>query len=72
MENIQIYPNPTSDFITIKTDHKIDSYTIYDVTGKKIMQTAENTIDLRSFTNGIYLLTFEFEGKTQTKKIILN
>lgn len=72
MEKIQIYPNPTSDFITIKTDHKIDSYTIYDVTGKKIMQTAENTIDLRSFTNGIYLLTFEFEGKTQIKKIILN
>ena len=71
-DDFNIYPNPTSDFITIKTDHKIDSYTIYDVTGKKIMQTAENTIDLRSFTNGIYLLTFEFEGKTQTKKIILN
>ncbi|MBP6091313.1 MAG: T9SS type A sorting domain-containing protein [Crocinitomicaceae bacterium] len=71
-DDFNIYPNPTSDFITIKTDHKIDSYTIYDVTGKKIMQTAENTIDLRSFTNGIYLLTFEFEGKTKTKKIILN
>ena len=72
MEKIQIYPNPTSDFITIKTDHKIDSYTIYDVTGKIIIQTAENTIDLRTFTNGIYLLSFELEGKTQTKKIILN
>jgi hypothetical protein len=71
-DDFNIYPNPTSDFITIKTDHKIDSYTIYDVTGKKIIQTAENTIDLRAFTNGIYLLTFEFEGKTQTKKIILN
>ncbi|MEN9913981.1 MAG: hypothetical protein RL528_717 [Bacteroidota bacterium] len=72
MEKIQIYPNPTSDFITIKTDHKIDSYSIFDITGKKIMQTAEKTIDLRTYTNGIYLLTFEFEGKTQTKKIILN
>jgi hypothetical protein len=71
-DDFNIYPNPTSDIITIKTDHKIDSYMIYDITGKKIMQTAENTIDLRSFTNGIYLLTFEYEGKTQTKKIILN
>jgi photosystem II stability/assembly factor-like uncharacterized protein len=72
MEKIQIYPNPTSDYITIKTDHKIDSYTIYDVTGKKIIQTAENTIDLSTFTNGVYILTFELDGKTQTKKIILN
>lgn len=72
MEKIQIYPNPTNDIITIKTDHKIDSYSIYDITGKKIMQTAENTIDLRALTNGVYILTFELEGKTQTQKIILN
>jgi hypothetical protein len=72
MEKIQIYPNPTSDYITIKTDHKIDSYTIYDVTGKKIIQTAENTIDLSTFNNGVYILTFELDGKIQTKKIILN
>lgn len=71
-DDFNIYPNPTNDIITIKTDHKIDSYTIYDVTGKKIMQTAENTIDLRALTNGVYILTFELEGKTQTKKIILN
>jgi hypothetical protein len=28
--------------------------------------------DLSNFSKGVYFMSFEFEGKTQTKKIILN
>ncbi len=65
---IQIYPNPASDFITISD--KFDFLSIYDMSGKIIMVTTDNIIDVRDFQNGIYIVKIETENQINTTKFI--
>jgi hypothetical protein len=68
-----IYPNPTKGEITIKTDKKIKSSTVIDLSGKVLLQTSSEKVDISSFTKGTYLLKVEFaDGSTKTEKIIKN
>lgn len=73
-KNIMIYPNPTSDVVTIKvTDfsHAV-VYTISDITGRKLLSgkllNESSTIDLGTLANGVYL--FQLEKSNQSFKII--
>lgn len=68
-----IYPNPTKGEITIKTDKKIKSSTVVDLSGKVLLQTSSEKVDISSFTKGTYLLKVEFaDGSIKTEKIIKN
>lgn len=70
-----LYPNPTSGVININTfSNEITNIRIYDANMALIDTIVKNThnYDLSSFSKGVYFVSFEFEGKTQTKKIILN
>jgi len=56
--NLSIYPNPTSDNLTIDTEDNIESIIIVDIMGKQVktfIPTA-NTIDVSSLVKGIYFL----------------
>lgn len=66
-----IYPNPTKGEINIKTDKKIKSSTILDLSGKVLLQTSSEKANISSFTKGTYLLKVEFaDGTSKTEKII--
>jgi len=66
-----IYPNPTKGEINIKTDKKIKSSTVFDLSGKVLLQTDSEKVNISSFTKGTYLLKVEFaDGSTKTEKII--
>jgi len=67
-----VFPNPTSDYITIKTTKENIKYTLSDFKGKIMLQTTDKTIKIGDFAKGIYFLTYEFEGFLGTQKIILN
>ncbi len=69
-EQIICYPNPTSDFITIK-NMKNQEINIYDITGKsvfsKILKSENEQINLSKLSSGIYLLKSD---SNQTTKIL--
>ncbi|MCU7613787.1 T9SS type A sorting domain-containing protein [Chryseobacterium sp. GMJ5] len=69
--SISIYPNPTNDFINIKSDSKISNIEVFDVAGRKMDIKADNNkVDVRNLTSGSYMITFENrEGKTTEKFI---
>ena len=68
---LTVYPNPTSDFINVKSDKKISQVTIVDLSGKMVKQTKENLVDLQSLAQGIYIANIKFEdGSSESKKII--
>ncbi len=69
-KQITVYPNPANELITIMTDKKV-SYTLYDLTGKIIMQGLERSINVYDLPNGFYLLTIISEGKIYNQKIII-
>jgi hypothetical protein len=74
--NVQVYPNPVIDIITVKIDepgtrHLYD-IAIYDLTGKFIkkhsLSVKEMHIDISDIISGIYLL--EIIGKQNDKKYV--
>ena len=74
-ENISfnVYPNPSNGIFTIEGD--IESYEIYDVTGKLVMQESVNTdnttIDLTNYAKGIYTLKTLVGNKVKVDKLIV-
>ncbi|MBW7676536.1 T9SS type A sorting domain-containing protein [Chryseobacterium chendengshani] len=72
-EDFLIFPNPTGDFINIKTDDEIIKINIYDSTGKIILKFNKDfgkSIDVRSLIPGNYILKVETNLKNITKKFI--
>jgi hypothetical protein len=56
-KNLIIYPNPTSNFIQIKTSLKYTSISIIDLTGQLVKQVANSAkIDVSDLNNGIYFI----------------
>ena len=63
---LNIFPNPTTDFITITGLNKTANYKIYSTLGKEIVRgTVSNneTITTQNLKNGLYFLKFE-DGNT--------
>jgi hypothetical protein len=71
---VEIFPNPSNKLINIQSDEVIKLLTVFDLSGKKLLQTSENTnqIDVTNFKSGVYLLVIETKKGTVTKKIIKN
>ncbi|PCI96237.1 MAG: hypothetical protein COB15_11125 [Flavobacteriales bacterium] len=69
---INIYPNPTSNQLTIDTELKLSEITIFDITGKIIMTTNgnTNTINVTALSDGIYFIKIITEERTITKKFV--
>ena len=55
---IHIFPNPTSNFISVRLDNHIQfkTATIKDITGKIILTTSMSSIDLSKFQSGLYII----------------
>jgi photosystem II stability/assembly factor-like uncharacterized protein len=55
-----VYPNPASDMVTITSDETITALTIYDISGKILVQkqngSRELKISVHHFQNGIYFI----------------
>lgn len=70
-KNISIYPNPTSDFLNIKTENiKVKSSTIYDLSGKQIFSTQDSSIDVGFLPSGVYVIVIKTENGEKTFKWI--
>lgn len=75
---LEIFPNPATDRITIKSDKMFNSVSIYSLLGQKLdVQTSQTshahqqTIDLRKCQKGVYLIDVEFEDGTVVKERIV-
>jgi PKD repeat protein len=78
-EQISIYPNPASDFVTISIDNAIESITIkmIDILGKEIFskssQKSTIQINLNTIVDGVYSLKItDSKGNDFTKLIVVS
>lgn len=70
-EIVQIYPNPFSDEISIIGN--IDSYTIFDASGKIVLAGRDNKIKTLNLIKGFYLIRINLkDGTSINKKLIKN
>lgn len=74
--SIQIFPNPTSSFISTKTNHQISCINLLNHTGQQIqnirqIQGNECTLYLNQLAKGIYFIQVTDHDFTTTHKIIV-
>lgn len=70
-KGIKIFPNPTSDILNIKTDSKINSVSVFDISGKKVnVKLDGDKVDVRSLPAGTYLINVETKDGISTEKFI--
>ena len=71
--NINLYPNPASEKLTVTSLYELESYKIYDVLGKLVSQGAANgnitDIDVSSLQTGLYFVNLSSGELQSTFKI---
>jgi len=75
-KEIVIYPNPTSDFLSVQIPNEIsiDKIAISDLTGKVLLKQKEiiTKIDVSNFKNGIYIIEVISGENSYFKKFVKN
>lgn len=75
IEGLKMYPNPTKNNLFIETTLNSNiNVSIVNMLGKEVVNTKviNNTINVSNLTSGIYIVKITEEGKTSTKKLIIN
>ncbi|PTT36651.1 hypothetical protein DBR28_10740 [Chryseobacterium sp. HMWF028] len=68
---LSVYPNPSKGEINIKSDKKIKSISVIDMSGKTLKTNDPGNTDISSFSKGPYLLKVDFaDGTSTTEKVI--
>lgn len=67
-----VYPNPALDFLYIDVADVIEDLRVYNANGQliKTEKMRNNRIDISKFTNGLYIVRFNLNGKSIVYKII--
>jgi len=69
--NTIIFPNPTKDFVNIKNESNLKMAEIFDMNGRKVMESVTKTIDVSKLTTGQYIIRMTFDnGSQDTQKLI--
>ena len=77
---IAVFPNPTSDEVTIKINNYFDSLEIqlFDLNGRLILEknsdsfSIEEQLSLKGISSGIYILKLKGQSISSSKKLIVN
>ncbi|WP_415327449.1 T9SS type A sorting domain-containing protein [Chryseobacterium sp. MMS23-Vi53] len=68
---VGIYPNPTTDYLNIKSNYKILNAVIFDAAGRKInAQLSDNKINVQNLQTGSYIIEIETKEGISSQKFI--
>ena len=73
-DSIAVFPNPTSNFVSIKSKNTIKSIQLFDAQGR-LLQTnfssqKETKLDISEKANGVYFLKIKSEVGVNIEKIV--
>lgn len=77
VNNLQVYPNPTKDYVNIRWTNSTTAHVaIYNVTGKLLIQKDvvnqnDTHIDISTLAQGIYMLSVENDSHKTVSKLIV-
>lgn len=71
---INIYPNPFVDRISIITEKNIDQVSIFDLTGRQVLRAIPNaesfSLDVSNLNKGMYLVSLKAGDQEMTAKLV--
>jgi len=69
LENFEVYPNPTSDYLFINSDIPVKTASVYDISGKLVFTANDpvhKNLNVSSLQAGMYFIKFVgLQGKSQ-------
>jgi hypothetical protein len=66
-----VFPNPTQNYLYIKSATPINKIEVFTVLGQKVIETTKQSIETRHLSNGIYLLkVYTANGNMGVKRFI--
>lgn len=68
--NINIYPNPSSEYIYFDFGHPIDYIIIYNTNSVEVLRSKSKTINIQDLANGKYFIRIHSNGKYYTSDFI--
>ncbi len=70
--SFSIYPNPTADILHINADKPVQSYRIFDASGKQLMQanTKDSAVNVSKLVKGVYTIQVSTESGTSSTQFI--
>jgi hypothetical protein len=69
-EAISVFPNPTTNYLTIKNISEPVTIEIYNTYGQKVKQAVGKTVNVESLKPGMYIVRFSVDGNNNTFKIM--
>ena len=66
LNDMSLYPNPTKDLVFISGGLTNVDFKIYDSFGRLIQIGRGNTINLKNFKNGVYMVSLEIKEQFKT------
>jgi hypothetical protein len=72
--NVQMYPNPVSNSLTIEANNTIEKVSVYNILGQEVLtsnpKSNSATLQTNSLQKGLYIVKTEIDGKTSVSKIM--
>lgn len=73
--NLNIFPNPAKDFVTIQSDNIIESVTIYNFAGQAIVKEKADShafrVNVSSYNPGVYIFRIDTDNGSINKYIVV-
>ncbi len=72
-KGLRIFPNPTTGMLFIESNEAPEQIQVFDILGQqlKTANTQSNTIDLTTFSTGVYLVKVTYDEGSVTKRIVV-
>lgn len=71
IDEISVYPNPTTDYVSVSGVDKIDAMEVYTLAGQLVKKSkATSSINVSDLSAGVYTLIIKSEGTVISKTII--
>ena len=67
--DVAIYPNPTTGILNIEAEGLLCTE-LMDITGRNILTTTDNTIDLSNLSTGVYMIRVQTEQGTTVRRVV--
>ncbi|MEM8906570.1 MAG: S8 family serine peptidase [Bacteroidota bacterium] len=74
--DIELFPNPTSDVVTVRVTDQINQIAIYNVQGQQVLHRnyegiEQTLLDVSTLATGIYLISIQTEEELLTERLVI-
>lgn len=68
---VKVYPNPTTDYVTIQSEKRVAQVNLYNQLGQLVSNQGSDVLDLTKVSTGVYFAEILFENNVSvTKRVI--